>query len=711
MRSTEHPLSNEVLLSIEGMTCAACVRRVEKALQKVEGVESAQVNFASHTALVVSEGTAATALVTAVQQAGYDAEVATQPADPAKEGLKLKHELFGASVLAVPIVIVSMALHMRPEWLNWFLGALSAVVVFWFGRRFFKSAWVQALHFQSSMDTLISIGSAASWFYSVYALVRYAGNAHLQSEHVYFESGAAIVAIILLGRFLENRAKTHLSDAIRQLMSLTPDQVVRVDGSTETTVELGSIQVEDHLRVRPGERVAVDGLVVSGESHIDESMLTGEAVPVYKAEGDEVIGGTLNGNGSLVIVAKRVGNDTVQSRIAKMVSRAQSSKASIQGLADKVSGVFVPVVLVIALLTLVISFATGVDIESSLMRGVAVLVIACPCALGLATPTALIAATGRGTQSGVLIRDAQALEIAAHVKTLILDKTGTLTEGKPTITSFTVEGEWTETEALQYMSSLESHSEHPLARAIVSANSQPFLPVTSFKNTPGQGVEGNISGFTVKVGKPEWISPALTTSNSNETQIAAVRSDGATALAFVSDPVRESASTLVEKLKRIGIESVVLTGDRLEVATEVANRVGIKQVHASMTPEGKHQFVKNARQHGKVAMVGDGINDAPSLAEADLSVAMGHGSSIALESAGVTLLSGNLNLLSFLIRLARATESRIRENLFWAFAYNVFMIPLAATGKLTPMWASAAMAISSVTVILNSLRLKKLSAD
>ncbi len=731
-------VGEETILDIQGMTCASCVRRVEKALARASGVTSASVNYATHQATVLhSPSTAVEELLQAVDAAGYAATAPQNDGqDPHAAGEHAEHlrlesarELAGMRVnlavsatLTLPLFLISMAWHPRPEWANWVLLALATPVIFGCGRQFFKVAAKALRHGTTTMDTLVAMGSGAAWSYSTYALIAFRGHGHTQSEHIYFETGAVIVTLILLGRFLEARAKVRMSDSIRKLMSLAPKvaAVIQADGS-EREVSVEMLRVGQILRVRPGESIAVDGIVLEGESFVDESMVTGEPVPVGKRAGDPVTGGTVNERGSFTFRAEKVGADTMLAHIAKMVQHAQGSKAPLQGLADKVSSFFVPIVIGIAAMTAAYYVMTGRGLDSGLLSAVAVLVIACPCALGLATPTALMVGTGRGAELGILIKNGESLERAGGIKTVLLDKTGTLTEGRPRLTDVATFGDWSEEEALVFSASLESASEHPVARAVVAAaqaKELSLVPPTDFVAVRGLGIQGFVGGCKGHAGSlalmeqhgvlvPDEAKRTLGRWEGEGKTAFLVARGSDLAILAVADAVAPHSVDAIQQLTALGITAVMITGDNVATAKVVAHQVGINTVQAQVLPADKATFVERYQQEGTTAMVGDGINDAPALAQADIGIAMGSGTDVAIETADISLLRSDLRGVPQAIRLARATVRTIRGNLFWAFVYNVVMIPLAAAGLLSPMIAAGAMACSSVSVVLNSLRLRR----
>jgi len=700
---------HEVVLDIEGMTCASCVNKLEKALSGVDDVSSASVNLATRTATVHTGAPETGPLITAVQRAGYGARPHTEERSPAAETRFFVRRL----VVAVPLTLVVLVLtFLVPGWSAslWLAWGFATPVQFYAGWPFLRSAVRAAKHGTTTMDTLVAIGSLAAYTYSVASVLS-------GGQHNYFDTGSVIIALILLGKTLESRARMAASDAARALLERgAKEATILVDGQ-ERRVSIDDVRPGNLAVVRPGEKIPADGVVKEGTSWVDLSLLTGESVPVDVAPGDEVVGASINGRGRLVVFVTKVGSNTKLAEIARLLQAAQGSKAPVQRLADRISSVFVPVVLGIAAATFLgWTFVGSAGAGTALIHAVAVLLIACPCALGLATPAAIMAGTGRAAELGVLFKGGEVFEASRRTDVILLDKTGTVTEGVMTLAEvIAVNGATTE-QVIAWAAATESGSEHPIARAVVEGALSLGLDVptaTEHAVQPGAGARAVLDGQEIRVGRPEGLPPALESeadrlASKGLTPFAVWRDDVPYGLVSVSDRVKPDAADAVRRMKALGLRAMMVTGDRAATARGMATLVGIDDVRAEVFPEGKVDEVARLQDQGlKVIFAGDGLNDAPALAKADVGIAMGTGTDVALAAADVNLLGGTMSSVADALELARKTYRVIRQNLFWAFLYNVVMIPLAVFGALTPMWAAGAMAGSSVTVVLNALRLRR----
>jgi Cu+-exporting ATPase len=737
-------MSTHVELPITGMTCASCASRIERRLNKLDTV-TATVNFATERATVDFDPAAVAPeqLLEAVEAAGYEAALPDAASEPAAEedpSAPLRHRLIASAILSLPLLVISMIPSLQFDNWQWLALNLATPVVLWGAWPFHRAAWANLRHATATMDTLVSLGVLAAWLWSLYALfLGSAGDPGMRMEfqlipeprrgmdEIYLETAAVVTTFLLAGRFFEARAKRVAGDALHALLELGAKDVAVLDrDGGERRIPIEQLAVGDRFLVRPGEKVATDGVVEEGASAVDMSVLTGEPVPVEVGPGSEVAGATVNAGGRLVVRATRVGADTALAQIARLVEAAQGGKAPVQRLADRVAGVFVPIVIAIAVATLGFWLGSGEPASFAFTAAVAVLIIACPCALGLATPTALLVGTGRGAQLGLLIKGPEILESTRRVDTVVLDKTGTVTTGRMRLVGVTVADGVAEDEALRLVGALEDASEHPVARAIAGAARArgPLPPVEAFSNREGLGVEGVVEGRALVVGRPslleDWamrlppeLERALVAAEERGETAIAVGWDGqAGAVMAVADTPKPESAEAIAALRGLGLRPILLTGDNRRTAEAVAAEVGIDEVIAEVLPSEKADVVRRLQAEGRVvAMVGDGVNDAPALAQADLGLSIGTGTDVAIEASDLTLVSGDVRAAADAIRLSRATLRTIKENLAWAFGYNIAAIPLAAIGLLNPIVAGAAMALSSVSVVGNALRLRRFSTS
>ena len=742
-------MSEKKEYKLSGMTCAACAMTIEMAVKDLETVEDVSVNLATERlSLVPKEGFDSQQVLDAVAEAGYQAEekgkdrpsdVNEEAAMKAQELQQKKQQLLILLLTALPLLYISMG-SMVGLPLPSFLDHMAHPLVFvlsqllltlpavWIGRGFYQRGFRNLIKKHPNMDSLIAVGTSAAFFYSLYSVSQVFLGHHPFVHQLYFESVAVIIALVLLGKYLESSAKGRTSQAIQSLLELVPSQATVIRYGEAVTIDTEDIRVGDIIRIKPGERMPVDGLVIEGQTFVDESMMTGESIPIEKKVGDTITSATINQNGSIDYQATRVGSDTTLAQIVRLVEEAQGSKAPIAALADKISLYFVPIVLGLATLSaLGWYFLAGESLSFSLSIFVAVLVIACPCALGLATPTAIMVGTGKGAENGILIKSGQALEAAYQLDTIVLDKTGTITVGKPSLTDLVPLGAFNRSDLLQLIASAEQHSEHPLAQAILEAAQQEeldLLPVSYFEAIVGRGLSAQVEGKHLLVGNESLMKEKNIDSSAFQEQLLELSKEGKTAMFVaidgqltgilaVADEMKSSSLKAVQELQSMGLEVIMLTGDREETATAIAQKAGIQKVIAGVLPDGKATAIKDLQEAGKkLAMVGDGINDAPALVQADVGIAIGSGADVAIESADVVLMHSDLQDVVKAIKLSQATIRNIKENLFWAFAYNTLGIPIAmgllhlfGGPLLNPMLAGLAMSLSSVSVVVNALRL------
>ncbi|MBE1554824.1 heavy metal translocating P-type ATPase [Sporosarcina limicola] len=733
-------IQDKVNFDISGMTCAACATKIEKRISKMDGVSSASVNFALETIAVEYDGKQVETIdmITVVKKMGYELIPKQDSKDKMdhkeQEIKKQKRKFIFSLILTIPLIWTMVAhfeflsfIYMPHILMNpWVQLAFATPVQFIVGAQFYRGAFNSLRTKSANMDVLVALGTSAAYFYSLYLSIEWMNAGGVGSPELYFEASAVIITLIVLGKLFEVRAKGKTSQAIQKLLGLQAKTARVLRAGVELELPIEQVIAGDTIIVKPGEKIPVDGEIIEGRSAIDESMITGESIPVDKVAGDKVIGATINKNGSLQIKATKVGKDTALAQIVKVVEEAQGSKAEIQRLADRISGIFVPVVVVIAVTTFLIWFfiVTPGDFRSALIPTISILVIACPCALGLATPTSIMAGSGRAAEMGLLFKGGEHLENTRSIDTVVLDKTGTVTKGQPALTDITVTAGFTEDEVLQLVATAENQSEHPLAQAIVLGAKEKaltLLEVTDFEALPGYGIRAIVSGREVLVGTRKLMNDYKIAILDSNAAMEKLESEGKTAMLIavdhnlagvvaVADTVKETSKEAIARMQALGLEVIMLTGDNQRTAEAIARQVGLSTVIAEVLPEQKSEEIKKLQDQGKkVAMVGDGINDAPALAMANIGMAVGTGSDIAIEAADITLMRGNLNSVADAIIMSRKTMRNIKQNLFFAFFYNTIGIPIAAIGLLAPWVAGAAMAFSSVSVVLNALRLQKVN--
>jgi Cu+-exporting ATPase len=737
-----------IIAPVEGMTCASCVARVEKSIRKVEGVKNVSVNLATEKAMIEFEGGKIdlNKIAETVEDAGYKIDFTSELKKTGKKendtsdkhleaNKKLKNDFILALLLSIPIVILNMGamwinfedlFALSVDDINKILLILTTPVIFISGKRFFKIFFSNLKHFSADMNTLVAVGTGSAYLYStaVTLFPNYLLSSN-QTQHVYFDTAAVIITLILMGKWLEAKAKTKTGSTIKKLLNLKPEFAYIKKNGAEVKVSIAEINIGDTVLVKPGGKIPADGIVLSGNSVVDESMITGESIPVEKSVGAKVIGGTINKNGFIEFEITAVGDNSLLGQIIKMVEEAQGSKAPIQNLADKVASVFVPVVIVISIITFILWILSGSSFNTALINFVAVLIIACPCALGLATPTAIIVGTGKAAQLGILIKDGESLETAHKISTIIFDKTGTLTEGKPVLTRIRTNN-ISEEELLKYTASLEKKSEHPFAESIVDAAQKRNIQLFESElliNTVGKGILGRVNSSEVAVGNisfmneqsikiDSWVIEAEKDLSSSGTIIFVAIDKKIKGLLKLEDVIRNESKDAVKKLKAMGLKVVMLTGDNQQNAKHIAENAGIDFFEAETLPNEKAKAVKKFQKENEiVAMVGDGINDSPALAQSDIGIALGTGTDIAIESSSIIIIRNDLSALVSALQLSKKTIKTIKQNLFWAFFYNAICIPLAAFGLLNPMFAALAMSLSSVSVVSNSLRIKNFKPE